>query len=161
MGHVPRRASVAVIGLVALLIIPWSSAIAGQSDDPGTASVTFRLILLGPIQDDDGFVIDVRCEGGEFCHGLDEPRYVYFCAHPMVVDTVRCDREPLEFTVDMPPQQIGYELIRKPNVDEDGEAAQTVLTGSLSIQAGAQVISLTYIYPGGASTLPNTAMPNP
>lgn len=150
------------LGIAALLALPVAGAFAGQPNDSDSgATVTFRLTLLGPIQDDDGFVIDVRCEGGDFCNGLDHPRYVYFCAHPQVVDTVLCTTQPIEFTVDMPAQQIGYELIRKPNVDEDGSLAETVLSGSLNIHGGRQVISLTYIYPGGAPSLPNTAMPAP
>jgi hypothetical protein len=155
------REMLVAIGLLALLAVPWAGALAGEPDDPNEATVTFRLTLEGPIQDDDGFVIDVRCDGGDFCNGLDDSRFVYFCAHPMVVDTVRCDQDPLEFTVDMPPQVIGYELIRKPNVDEDGLAADSVLSGSVVIHDGTQVISLTYIYPAGPRALPNTALPNP
>lgn len=166
MHRSPRRLRIALFGLLALLVLPSSGALAGEED---TGQVTFRLTLQGEVEPDDGFVIDVRCDGGDFCNGADEERFVYFCAHPIVVDTVRCEAdEPIEFTVSIPPQQIEWYLYRNPNVLEPEPESRLILSGTTQVREGTQTIALGYRYPGApapaptpAPALPDTAMPMP
>lgn len=162
MSPRPMHLRTAIIALVAILAVPWTGALAGETRE---GEVTFRLTLEGPVEPDDGFFIDVRCDGGEFCRGLDEQRTVYFCAHPVIVDTTVCEAKSFEFTVAIPPQRIEYHLNRVPNVDAPQHQATIVLSGSWQVHGGHQVISLGYVYPDGTSApppaLPDTAMSAP
>ena len=123
-----------------------------------SAEVTFRLTLEGPVNPDHEFYIDVRCDGGDFCNGVDTARTVVICAAPIVVDTVLCEVDTFEFTVGIPPQLIEYHLYRVTDLEVPEPVA--VLAGTVPIHEGRQVISLGYVYPGGTSApaLPDTAM---
>jgi len=148
--------------LVALLVAPMvaiPTALAGTH----SGEVTFRLTLEGDVNPADGFFLDVRCDGGDFCHGMDEQRTVYLCADEVIVDTVRCEAKSFEFTVEIPTQAIEYYLYQAPNVAASEERV-LVLSGSWDVRGGSQLISLGYVYPGGtaptpAPILPDTAMP--
>jgi hypothetical protein len=165
-----RSAPAPLVGLAAALILGGlmfmavSPVIAGGQQ---TGEVTFRLTLEGPVPDDEGFYIDVRCDGGEFCEGADEPRYVYFCATPDVADAAICigDTNTFQFTAGIPTQRITYDLYRETEISRtDEQRSAVVLSGSWEVRAGEQVISLGYVYPGGTNgpgVLPDTAMPAP
>jgi len=125
-----------------------------------SAEVTVRLTLEGPVNPDHGFFMDVRCDGGDFCNGVDTRRTVFFCA-PIISDTVLCEMDTFEFTVDIPPQVIEYHLYRDTEVADPESEGVVVLSGTVPVHEGRQVISLGYVYPGGTSApaLPDTAMP--
>jgi len=126
-----------------------------------SAEVTVRLTLEGAVDPDHGFFIDVRCDGGEFCNGVDTRRTVFFCAPPIIVDTVLCEMDTFEFTVGIPPQVIEYHLYRNTDLMEPEPVDVVVLSGTVPVHEGRQVISLGYVYPGGTSApaLPDTAVP--
>ena len=146
--------------LAALLAAPMVAAppvIAGTE----SSEVTFRLTLQGPVNPEDGFLIDVRCDGGDFCNGVDAERFVYICAPPVIVDTVLCEADSFEFMVGIPPQLIEYHLYRVTDLDQPEKHPTEVMSGPVPVHEGPQVISLGYVYPGGspAPALPDTAMP--
>ena len=158
-------AAIAAVGLVLSLFVSVSPVTAGTED---TGHVTFRLTLGGPVPDDEGFYIDVRCNGGEFCNSVDEPRYVYFCATSHIADAAICvsDIDTFWFTVGIPTQRITYELYRETDISRtDEHRSEVVLSGSWVVHSGEQTISLGYIYPGGPTSpppvLPDTAMSAP
>ena len=145
--------------LLAAPLIAVSPVIAGTE----SGKVTVRLTLQGPVNPDDGFLIDVRCDGGDFCNGVDAERFVYICAPPVVVDTVLCEADSFEFTVGIPPQLIEYHLYRVTDLDQGEKQRTEVMSGPVPVHQGVQVISLGYVYPGGspAPALPDTAMSTP
>jgi hypothetical protein len=140
--------------LVPLLAVPIASA----GTDSG--EVIFRLTLEGPVDPDDGFFLDVRCDGGDFCED-GEPRSVFFCGE--VADFEVCQAKTYEFTVAMPPQTIEYYLNRVPEVATSGSEPVVVLSGTLEVGQGRHTVSLRYTYVGAAPApaLPNTAMAAP
>jgi hypothetical protein len=147
--------------VVASMVLTSSAVPALGGTESG--EVTFRLTLEGAVQSDDGFYIDVRCDGGDFCNGIDKPRYVYFCATRTVADAAICAREDrtFAFTVAIPTQRIEYTLYRVPDVEAPTPelAATAVLSGSLGVHTGANTISLGYVYSHAAPALPDTALP--
>ena len=131
------------------------------STDSGT--VTFRLTLEGGVEATDGFFIDVRCTGGDFCHD-GKQRTVYFCSDPVIVDTVLCKPTVFDFTVAIPTQPIEFFLYRTPDIADPDHEPVLVLSGAWQVHGGDQVISLGYVYPGGGAggaPLPDTAMAAP
>jgi hypothetical protein len=147
--------------IVASMLLTSSVVPALGGTDSG--EVTFRLTLEGAVQSDDGFYIDVRCDGGDFCNGTDRPRYVFFCATATIADAAICVREDrtFEFTVAIPAQRIEYTLYRVPDVNASTSlvAGAAVLSGSPEVHAGANTISLGYVYSDAAQALPDTALP--
>jgi hypothetical protein len=160
----PRSAGAISRCVGAVLLAATIAAPPAQAGTEG-GEVVFRLTLEGPVGTDEGFYIDVRCDGGEFCNGADEPRYVYFCATAEIADAAICrgEDDTFEFSADIPPQGITYELYRQTEISRtDMHRSGVVLSGSWQVHEGRQVISLTYVYPGGAApTLPDTAMMAP
>jgi hypothetical protein len=142
------RPVIGALLLVPLLGVPFATA--------GTASgeVVFQLTLEGPVHPDDGFFLDVRCDGGDFCEG-GEPRSVFFCGE--VADSEICEVRTYEFRVAMPPQTIEYHLNRVPEVAMSGSEPVVVLSRMQEVSEGRQTFSLTYVYPGGA---PAPALPD-
>ncbi len=70
--------------------------------------------------------------------------------------------DTFEFTVGIPPQVIEYHLYRDTDVaDPESESVVVVLSGTVPVHQGRQVISLGYVYPGGtpAPAVPDTAVP--
>jgi hypothetical protein len=147
--------------LAALIALSMTAGAAFAGSESG--EVVFRLTLDGDVNPDDGFLIDVRCDGGEFCNGVNNARTLYFCAAPILVDTVLCEAKTYEFTVAIPPQAMTYTLYRVPNVADPGHEPIPLLSGAWQVHGGSQTISLGYVYPAGdgegSPLLPNTAMP--
>ena len=149
--------------IVASMVLTAMTVPALAGTDSG--EVTFRLTLGGTVQPDDGFYIDVRCDGGDFCNGMDTPRNVTFCGTEAVADAPLCVREDqtFEFTVTIPTQRIDYTLYRIPDLNVADPVGTPVLSGSWDVHDGEQTISLGYDYPGGepaaAPVLPDTALP--
>jgi hypothetical protein len=147
--------------LAALMALSMTAGAAFAGSESG--EVVFRLTLEGDVNPDDGFFVDVRCDGGDFCHGVNSARTVYFCAAPIVADTVLCEAKTYDFTASIPPQSMTYTLYRVPDVADPGHEPVAVLSGAWQVHGGSQTISLGYVYPGrdsaGSPTLPDTAMP--
>jgi hypothetical protein len=147
--------------LAALLLAPVF-AIPSATAGTETGEVVFRLTLRGAVDPADAFKLVVDCRDHHYCGEVGN----FVCAPPRS-DTLVCEAKTYEVVLGIGPQSIDYALhMTRDLVSFDGREAEEdlLLSGSWDVHAGRQVISLGYVYPGGASggpSLPDTAMGPP
>ena len=145
------------VALVLAPVISVSSAVAG-TDEPG--EVVFRVTLEGPV--DPGNTFGVRREYADGCCVVDPIEMVCGIPNPSTPLLPLCSTRTYEFVWEAEVgATIEYELVRWSTADLSSDAAEYYLAGDWTVHEGRQVISLGYVYPGGAPTapaLPDTAL---
>ncbi|MGH2417831.1 MAG: hypothetical protein ACRDFY_05810 [Candidatus Limnocylindria bacterium] len=147
------------------MLITGIVPVAAQQTGTDQGEVIFRVTLRGPVDADDAFVIWSVCPD-EFCQTqvvaggpIEAP--VIACGPPVeIADAVVCSERTYEWTVDLSPGTLEYRFERQRDVPGDDER-QLLHTGTWEVHSGRQVLTFVYEYPGGAATLPNTAVPAP
>jgi hypothetical protein len=155
-----RRVTV-VAALAAVLI---GAAPQPATGGGSTGEVIFRLTIEGPMPADDGFLLDVECDGDI---PLCDPPGNFICVAEPIIDTPSCGRPPgtvgpttVEMRGELVPQTIEWRLIRVSNLPSVDREEEVVLSGSWTVHTGQQVLTLGYVYPDPsqpAPTLPDTA----
>jgi hypothetical protein len=167
---VTRLRSAIVALLAAGLLIASIAPVAAQETGADTGDVTVRMVLKGPVDEADGFLVIIDCDD-EWCHdetedpSLPDGKIVIFCG-PGVADAPTCSATTNEFTVALQAGPIEYWFYRIRDYQGDSEN-QLLHNGTGTIHSGSQTITMEYVYPsgtsggGGAPTLPDTAVPAP
>jgi hypothetical protein len=160
--HSPRRA--ALVGGVALafgLGVLVLSRVAAEDTSRDTGQVTFRVTLMGQVDDRDAFVVYTRCED-EWCDvdpsgAYPEGQTVVACGAGLA-DHSPCTATTYVWTVELQTGWLEYEFVRVRDVLGDQEP-QLQHSGAWEIHAGHQTLSFGYIYPAMTPTVPDTALP--
>lgn len=167
MTDAPRPATVraALLFVVALVVagaLLGSTAGTVRASEEERGTVTFRLVIEGPISEDDAFWLR---RASDQCCFIDAS--VNFCGPPAAPPSIveSCDVRIFEiayvdeFAVGT---TITYTYLRVRDADATGASArdgETLLAGEVVVSAQPQLITLTYQYPDPSAPvlLPDTA----
>ena len=145
------------LAAVVLAFLAGATAPPVVSGGASTGEVVFELTIQGPMPDDEGFLLDVECEGDV---PLCDPPGNYICVAEPIIDTPPCGDPPTTVVAsgELAPQAITWRLFRVTGLPIPEEMT-LVLSGSWTVHPDRQVLSLGYVYPDpGAPALPDTSM---